>query len=430
MAKYSSALKLKVVLEYLSGIGSTTLNRKYDIKGSATIYSWVTAYKNFGKSGLIAKHFDQEYSYMYKLKVLKWMHLYQKSYPETALHFNIASPSSIFTWQRRLENGSLYLMNKHKSHQKNVLTNSVVKQIKILKKQNLTLSIKLEYEKLLRNNDRYESVELLIQKFSNVALSKILSSISFPKSSYYYHKKASLSKRNNELDNKVKQAVKSHPAYGYRRITALFNNNGNHVNHKRIQRIMQKYSLQCQLFGKRKRKYNSYRGQVGHIADNVLNGVFSSNNFGEKITTDVSEFRYGNEDINHRVYLSPVMDLYSDKIIAYGINSHPTVALTLKPLIRTLDNIQDTFDHPIVHSDQGIQYQSHVWVQTLKKYGAIQSMSRKGTCLDNAQMESFFHIMKIEMMNKHYDTKKSLIHAMKSWIKDYNDNRIKAKLGY
>lgn len=56
--------------------------------------------------------------------------------------------------------------------------------------------------------------------------------------------------------------------------------------------------------------------------------------------------------------------------------------------------------------------------------------ARKGTCLDNAQMESFFHIMKSEMMNVHYDTKKSLIHAMKAWIKDYNENRIKEKLGY
>ncbi|WP_353340667.1 IS3 family transposase, partial [Apilactobacillus micheneri] len=70
------------------------------------------------------------------------------------------------------------------------------------------------------------------------------------------------------------------------------------------------------------------------------------------------------------------------------------------------------------------------WVNTIKSYNAIQSMSRKGTCLDNAQMESFFHIMKSEMMNVHYDTKESLIRAMKAWIKDYNENRIKEKLGY
>ncbi|WP_353340669.1 IS3 family transposase, partial [Apilactobacillus micheneri] len=74
--------------------------------------------------------------------------------------------------------------------------------------------------------------------------------------------------------------VNEHKTYGYRRITAYLNNNGKHVNHKCVQRIMQKYSLQCALFSKRKRKYNSYKGQVGHIAPNVLNGNFKSQHFG------------------------------------------------------------------------------------------------------------------------------------------------------
>ncbi|WP_353340904.1 DDE-type integrase/transposase/recombinase, partial [Apilactobacillus micheneri] len=131
-----------------------------------------------------------------------------------------------------------------------------------------------------------------------------------------------------------------------------------------------------------------------------------------------------------KVYLSPVMDLYSDQIIAYNISSHPTVKFTLVALNKALSIINNKEIQTIVHSDQGIQYQSHKWVNTIKSYNAIQSMSRKGTCLDNAQMESFFHIMKSEMMNVHYDTKESLIRAMKAWIKDYNENRIKEKLGY
>ncbi|WP_181398725.1 DDE-type integrase/transposase/recombinase, partial [Apilactobacillus timberlakei] len=134
--------------------------------------------------------------------------------------------------------------------------------------------------------------------------------------------------------------------------------------------------------------------------------------------------------INQRVYLSPVMDLYSDQIISYNISSHPTVKFTLVALRKALNNINNKGIQTIVHSDQGVQYQSHEWVNTIKSYNATQSMSRKGTCLDNAQMESFFHIMKSKMMNVHYDTKESLIHVMKVWIKDYNENRIKEKLGY
>ncbi|WP_353340433.1 IS3 family transposase, partial [Apilactobacillus micheneri] len=130
------------------------------------------------------------------------------------------------------------------------------------------------------------------------------------RSSYYYHKKATLSSFKQAVELEVKQAVNEHKTYGYRRITAYLNNNGKHVNHKCVQRIMHKYSLQCALFSKRKRKYNSYKGQVGHIAPNVLNGNFKSQHFGHKITTDVSEFRYGHNLINQKVYLSPVMDLY------------------------------------------------------------------------------------------------------------------------
>ncbi|TPR40652.1 IS3 family transposase [Apilactobacillus micheneri] len=188
--------------------------------------------------------------------------------------------------------------------------------------------------------------------------------------------------------------ILKHTAYGYRRVTAVLRKSGLNINHKRVQKIMKRNNWQCKLFSRRKRKYNSYKGQVGKIAYNILNGDFTANKFGQKITTDVSEFRYGNEDINHRFYLSPVMDLYSDKIISFNISKHPNVSFTLKALNEAMLNLKSLPYRTIVHSDQGFQYQHHSWANTLKKYNAIQSMSRKGTCLDNAQMESFFHIMK------------------------------------
>jgi len=79
-----------------------------------------------------------------------------------------------------------------------------------------------------------------------------------------------------------------------------------------------------------------------------------------------------------------------------------------------------------VHSDQGIQYQTNTWRQTLKKHHIFQSVSRRATCLDNAPMESFFHTMKVELYYEHhYQTKQELIKAMKEWIEYYNQDRIK-----
>ena len=431
MFSFSAKFKLKVVFKYLSGIGSTTLNHFYGIKGSATIYIWVNKYMKYGYKGLVVSHTKKEYPFKYKLKVLNWMVLHHKSYPETALHFNIAFPATIFTWERKLENGDLHPMkSKHKSHTLNNLIKSLTNQLASARKHNLKLRIACRYRNLLRHNPSINSIDKLRKEFTNVSLSKILSILHLPRSSYYYHRKTTFSRHSNKIAALIHMVRLNNRNFGYRRITATLRNQGIIVNHKRVQRVIQKNHWQCTVFSKRKRKYNSYHGQVGHIAPNLLNRDFKSNNIGRKTTTDVSEFRYGNHDIHHRVYLSPFMDLATDEIIAYNISDHPTVGFTLKPLIKGLNRFKRLPYRTIVHSDQGIQYQSHQWQNTLKQYGAIQSMSRKGTCLDNAQMESFFHIMKAEMMNKHYKTEGQLVQAMKAWIHYYNYDRIKEKLDY
>ncbi|WP_407881711.1 IS3 family transposase, partial [Furfurilactobacillus entadae] len=66
--------------------------------------------------------------------------------------------------------------------------------------------------------------------------------------------------------------------------------------------------------------------------------------------------------------------------------------------------------------------------KVLKQHHAFQSMSRKATCLDNASMESFFHIMKAELFDQAYTTKDSLIQSMTDWLDYYNQRRIKTKL--
>lgn len=433
MTKFNQEFKLKIVLEYINqGFSLNYLRKKYGIASNSSISNWVKRYKTYGFKGLIVKHYHMAYSGEYKIKVLNWMHTHHKSYPETALHYNISASSIIFNWQRRMETKglrALYInpgrpkMDKEEinlNHQKVTQTNECM--------------VKYVYAKIRLNHLKlsiFDCVKILIKRLSHFSKSYILKVIHYSRSLYYYHlKKATLSKPKSVMENEIKQIIDNHRGYGYRRVTATLNNSGIIVNHKRVQRIMQKKHWQCHLFSRRRRKYNSYKGKIGHIANNILHGDFSANKFGSKITTDVSEFRYGNCDINHRVYLSAVLDLYSDQIISFNISSHPTVEFTLKSLRAALKCLKHLPYSTIVHSDQGFQYQSHNWVNTIKQYHAIQSMSRKGTCLDNAQMESFFHIMKSEMMNRHYDTKESLIQAMKVWIKDYNNNRIKKKLGY
>ena len=102
--------------------------------------------------------------------------------------------------------------------------------------------------------------------------------------------------------------------YGYRRITIAMHNKGYVINHKTVQKLMNNLGLK----GKQRKndKYHSYKGTVGKVADNRLNREFYAEKPFEKLTTDVTQFKVGDE----KVYLSPVMDLYNREIVSYSIS--------------------------------------------------------------------------------------------------------------
>ena len=260
-----------------------------------------------------------------------------------------------------------------------------------------------------------------------------MKAISIPRSTYYY---ARTHKGRVFDDDKIIQAMdeirQSDPKYtkkyGYRRMTDALKELGFTVNHKKVLRIMTEHAWLCQAFNRQKRKYNSYKGTVGRIAKNRLRRRFLTDRPYQKLVADISEFRYGNMGQNDRVYLEPIMDLFSGEILAFNISEHPTVEATIKPLKEALDSIPDLKYRTTIHTDQGFQYQNNSWQSTLKEHHVFQSMSRKATCLDNASMESFFHIMKAEVMDIHYDKKADLIQSMTEWIDFYNNRRIKTKL--
>jgi len=84
---------------------------------------------------------------------------------------------------------------------------------------------------------------------------------------------------------------------------------------------------------------------------------------------------------------------------------------------------------PILHSDQGWQYQHKQYQRKLAEYGIIQSMSRKGNCLDNAVMENFFGLLKSELLYlQEFDSIEHFKNELIEYLAYYNNRRIKAKL--
>lgn len=125
------------------------------------------------------------------------------------------------------------------------------------------------------------------------------------------------------------------------------------------------------------------------------------------------------------MYLSPILDIYNSEVISYTLSNHPTINLTNTMLEKALDKNKD-IKNLTIHSNQGFHYQHSSWTDQLEKMNIVQSMSRKGNCLDNSPMENFFGVLKQEMFYgvefKNYD---ELINEIEKYIRWYNEDRIK-----
>ena len=177
---------------------------------------------------------------------------------------------------------------------------------------------------------------------------------------------------------------------------------------------------------KKRKKYSSYKGNIGKVADNILNRNFKADKPNNKWTTNITEFK-----INAgKVYLSPIMDLYNDEIIAFTIGLSPSMDLVLKMVDEAFSKV-DNSEELLLHSDQGWQYQSPDYQRKLLNKGVKQSMSRKGNCNDNGKIEGFFGTLKNEMFYGYEKEFKSLYDLMlkiSDYIYFYNNVRIKTGL--
>ena len=218
-------------------------------------------------------------------------------------------------------------------------------------------------------------------------------------------------------------------------INSLEKHKNNPVNHKKILRIMRLLGIRPQYKGVS--RYNSYKGQIGKIASNLLlekrindkGKLYEYRNFEankpyKKLATDVTEFKVG----EYKVYLSPVIDMFNSEIIAYSYSTQPNLPL-VKNMFKQLIDILPKESHPILHSDQGWQYQHKGIQKLLLNNEIIQSMSRKGNCLDNSIIENFFGRMKCEMYYGYtYESVEELMESIDNYIYYYNNKRIKLKL--
>lgn len=244
-----------------------------------------------------------------------------------------------------------------------------------------------------------------------------------PRSTFYYYVKASnTDKYITERQAIIELYEQNKQRYGYRRITLELHNNGINLNHKTVLKLMK--SLNIRGKQRKNEQYHSYKGEVGKVAENILNRDFTASKPFEKLTTDVTQFKVCND----KVYLSPVMDLYNREIVAYSISLSPNFE-QIREMLQGLTEKLPEGATPIFHSDQGWQYQHTEYQSYLKEHNITQSMSRKGNCMDNGAMENFFGRLKVEMFyGEKFETVDEFVHRLREYIDYWNNERISLKL--
>lgn len=220
-----------------------------------------------------------------------------------------------------------------------------------------------------------------------------------------------------------RRAVDDRRTFGYRRITAaLCNSMAQPVNHKCVQRLMQKMGLRA-LIRAKKRSWHVPGTSDAHVP-NVLQRNFCATAPNQKWATDVTEFNVSGQ----KLYLSACMDLYNGEIVAYRMARRPVFEMVSSMLEAALSRT-NCVAGLIVHSDQGWHYKMQPYRAMLVRRGVEQSMSRKGNCFDNAAIESFFGTLKAEYFHlERPDSIDTLEAGVHDYVHYYNHERIKLGL--
>jgi putative transposase len=196
-----------------------------------------------------------------------------------------------------------------------------------------------------------------------------------------------------------------------------------HVSDAKLLELMAEVGIHNTLYNEHTTKYSSFNGDK-KTSPNILRGRFVAKIPYTVLHTDITQVKLLNGKFG---YISSIMDEATREVIGMVVSDSPNKALVQA----TLDEAQSKLPKsatPIMHSDHGWHYQTPDYRKYLQANNYTMSMSRKGNCLDNAPMESFFHLMKIESLNRHkYHNLNELKTAVDQYTQWFNTTRISLK---
>lgn len=226
------------------------------------------------------------------------------------------------------------------------------------------------------------------------------------------------------LRDAIEDLVLEFPGYGYRRVTKQLQRDGWAINHKRVLRIMREELLLCQV--RRRFVVTTNSAHRWRTYPNRLTGVVLTHG-DQAWVADLTYIRLPTTF----VYLAAILDAYSRRCIGWAVSRTIDTALTMVALERALRRRRPA-PGVIHHSDRGVHYANHTYVDRLAQAGMQLSMSAAGNPYDNAKAESFFKTLKTEEVYLHeYQTFAEAEANLDHFIDDvYNHKRLHSSLGY
>lgn len=278
--------------------------------------------------------------------------------------------------------------------------------------------------KKLTNQEKATAIGVLRERYP---LNELLECLAMPKSSYFYHHAAlSMPDKYSELRERVRAAFAlAGGRYGYRRIHAVLTRDNKTVSEKVVRRLMREENLV--VVGCKKRKYNSYKGEISPPVPNLIERDFHADAPNAKWLTDLTEFPLP----AGKVYLSPMIDCFDGMVVSWSIGTSPDAGMVNSMLDNAISTLAEN-DRPVVHSDRGSHYRWPGWIDRMEAASLTRSMSKKGCSPDNAACEGFFGRLKNELFYGRSWAGVSVeefIGRLDRYLHWYNEKRIKISLG-
>ncbi len=200
--------------------------------------------------------------------------------------------------------------------------------------------------------------------------------------------------------------------YGWRSIKMRLES----MNHKKIQRIMRKYGLLTKVRKKNPYKEIMKKRMEHSVFPNKLQREFRQTIPFKVFCTDITYIPFQ----NRFVYLSVIKDIASGEVMAWNMSLYLEMIL----VTQTIKNMKlDSYEGIMIHSDQGFHYTNPTYIEMVKELNMIQSMSGKGSCIDNAPIESFFGHLKDELDYKCCQSFEELRLKISEYMQYYNNER-------